>query len=163
MTAAPVPVAPGARMDAAGLVGSLRLSPHPEGGWYRETFRDPARVTLADGTERAASTAILYLLEAGGFSAFHRVRSAEAWHLYRGGPVLLHVLGSGPIRLDPENPQAVVPALAWQAAEALEGAALCGCTVAPGFEFADLELGSAEGLVAQHPAAEAVIRRLCRR
>ena len=108
---------------------------------------------------RRASTAIHYLLPPGAWSAWHRVRSDEVWHHYDGGALRLYRLGMATVRLDRETPQAVVPAGVWQAAEPVESAVLCGCTVAPGFEFEDFELGSPEALAAQFPAEADLIRR----
>lgn len=131
-------------LGAAEIVRLLDLKPHPEGGHYRETFRDAA----PDGG-RAASTAIYFLLEAGAGSAWHRVDAVEVWHWYAGGPLALTVSENGhdawSIRLGPnlpagERPQAVVPRDAWQTAESLGAWTLVGCTVAPGFDFAGFEL-----------------------
>jgi predicted cupin superfamily sugar epimerase len=130
--------------SAARVIEALGLRPHPEGGWYRETFRDHA------GDGRAASTAIFYLLEQGQVSAWHRVRDAvEVWHHYAGGPLRLRMAGPGeavesltlgPGLLSGQTPQAVVPAGWWQAAEPLGAWTLVGCTVAPGFEFDAFEM-----------------------
>jgi predicted cupin superfamily sugar epimerase len=134
---------------------------HPEGGWYRETFRSPLRLPLPDGRIRSASTAIHYLLPAGARSAWHRVAADEVWHHYDGGALLLYRLGLGPVRLSPTDPQAVVPAGVWQAAEPEREAVLVGCTVSPGFEFEDFTLGEAEALMAEFPAEDpALLRRL---
>lgn len=131
--------------EAGRLMALLALQPHPEGGAFREMFRDPA------GTDgRAHSTAIYFLLRAGEVSARHRVDAAEVWHFYRGGPVELTIEEVGqPVRqvvLGPhieaaEQPQVVVPACAWQSARPLGAYALVGCTVAPGFEFSRFEMG----------------------
>ncbi len=149
-------------MDAAETIRRLALVPHPEGGYYRETFRSAATLHLPDGRRRVASTAILYLLPPDARSAWHRVASDEVWHHYDGGALHLHQLGTGTSRLDPANPQAVVPAGVWQAAEPESEAVLCGCTVAPGFDFADFEMGNGEVLIRQFPAEAALIRRLLR-
>jgi predicted cupin superfamily sugar epimerase len=135
-------------MSAAQIVQALGLQPHPEGGWYVETFRD----TPADGG-RAASTAIYYLLEAGQRSAWHRVDAVEVWHFHAGAPLTLsiappdglaEVVRLGPDVVGGERPQAVVPKGWWQAAESTGAWTLVGCTVAPGFEFAGFEM-AAEG------------------
>lgn len=125
-------------MTAAELIERLGLQRHPEGGWYRETFRE------------AASTAIFYLLQQGEASAWHRVLgSTEVWHHYAGGPLRLSLappegparaLVLGPGLLDGHAPQAVVPAGWWQAAEPLGDWTLTGCTVAPAFDFAAFEM-----------------------
>jgi len=127
--------------EAARLIEILQLKPHPEGGHYREMFRD-------DGA-RAHSTAIYFLLRAGEISRWHRVDAVEVWHFYRGHPLELaiaepgkpiarYILGNA-IERD-EHPQIVVPAYAWQSARPLGEFALVGCTVAPGFEFAGFEM-----------------------
>lgn len=122
----------------------LQLEPHPEGGHYRETFRD-----AAGRGRRAHSTAIYYLLHRGERSHWHRVDAAEVWHHYAGGALALHVaeperpvatLMLGPDLAAGERPQAVVPAGAWQAAEPVGEWTLVGCTVAPGFEFDRFEM-----------------------
>lgn len=122
----------------------LGLRPHPEGGHFRETFRDGP----PEGG-RAASTAIYYLLAAGEVSAWHRVDAAEVWHFYSGAPLAITVSPDGhdaqAMRLGPdlaagERPQVVVPAGHWQTATSLGRWTLVGCTVAPGFEFAGFEL-----------------------
>jgi predicted cupin superfamily sugar epimerase len=130
-------------LSAEEVIRLLGLAPHPEGGFYQETFR-PAG---ADGG-RGASTAIYYLLPEGGVSAWHRVRDAdEVWHHYAGAPLELTIQGShravvrlGADLLAGERPQAVVPAGAWQTARALGGWVLVGCTVAPAFEFSSFEM-----------------------
>lgn len=132
-------------LDAEAIVTLLGLAPHPEGGFYRETFRDSA--LLPDG--RAASTAIYFLLRAGEVSRWHRVDAAEAWHWYAGAPLALDLAETGtPSRrlvlgadlAAGERPQHVVPAGAWQSARSLGAWTLVGCTVAPGFTFAGFEL-----------------------
>ncbi len=149
-------------MEADDVVRRLGLLPHPEGGFYRETFRSPLMLDLADGRRRAASTAIHYLLPLGAWSTWHRVASDEIWHHYDGGALRLHRLGHGTHRLHRGDPQAVVPAGVWQAAEPEDEAVLCGCTVAPGFDFADFELGRMEDLLAAYPGEDELIRRLSR-
>jgi len=127
--------------EAARLIEILELKPHPEGGHYREMFRDAGA--------RAHSTAIYFLLRAGEMSRWHRVDAVEVWHFYRGQPlelaiaepgkpVVRHILGNAIER--GEHPQIVVPAYAWQSARPLGDFTLAGCTVAPGFEFAGFEM-----------------------
>jgi predicted cupin superfamily sugar epimerase len=135
-----------APLSAAEVIRLLDLRPHPEGGHFRETFRDER--TLDGG--RAASTAIYFLLARGERSHWHRVDAVEAWHWHAGSPLALATAAgdTGPVArvtLGPdlaagERPQAIVPAGAWQAAESLGAWTLVGCTVAPGFEFAGFEL-----------------------
>jgi hypothetical protein len=140
---------------AAELIALLGLQPHPEGGHYVETFRSPTVLSTVGGV-RSASTAILFLLTAGSCSRWHRVTSDEAWHWHEGSPLELLLcpqpgaaitrLRLGPVATD-IRPQAIVPAGWWQAARPLGEFALVGCTVAPGFEFADFTLltpGSAD-------------------
>jgi predicted cupin superfamily sugar epimerase len=149
-------------MNAEEAIHRLGLQPHPEGGFYRQTFRSPLLVQRPDGTIRSASTAILFLLPPGEFSAWHRLGAEEIWHHYDGAPVRLVLLGQGEIRLDRYTTQAIVPAGVWQAACPEGGAALCGCTVAPGFEFEDFEMGSAAALLSEFPGQEPLIRQFLR-
>ena len=131
---------------SAEIIARLELQPHPEGGHFRETWRDPRRV--ADG--RSASTAIYFLLARGERSHWHKVDATEVWHYHAGAPLSLETAAGeqGPIEpttLGPnlttgERPQAIVPAGVWQAAESLGDWTLVGCTVAPGFEFSGFEL-----------------------
>jgi predicted cupin superfamily sugar epimerase len=166
--------------EAARWIARLDLVPHPEGGWFRETYR-AADVIAADGlpprfaAPRNVATAVYFMITCEAFSALHRIRSDELWHFYAGDPVTLTVLdadGRGSltsVRLgrDPTAgalPQAVIPAGAWfGAAVAPPGAfALVGCTVAPGFDFADFELGARADLIARYPQHRAAIERLTR-
>ena len=131
-------------LSAAEVIRLLDLRPHPEGGHFRETFRDPRRG--ADG--RSFSTAIYFLLAAGERSHWHRIDAAETWHWHAGAALALQIAGSdglATVRLGAdlaagERPQAVVPAGAWQAAESLGAWTLVGCTVAPAFDFSKFEL-----------------------
>jgi predicted cupin superfamily sugar epimerase len=124
--------------EADALISRLGLAPHPEGGHFRETFRDQAN------GRRAHSTAIFFLLKAGEVSRWHRVDAAELWHFYRGAPLELKI-GKAVVILGPniardQLPQHVVPAGEWQAARSLGDYTLVGCTVAPGFEFSGFEM-----------------------
>ena len=131
-------------LSAADIIARLDLKPHPEGGHYRETFRD-AR-TGAGG--RSHSTAIYFLLARGERSHWHRIDAVEAWHYYAGSTLILQIAdhdGRRSVRLGAdiaadEQPQAIVPPQAWQAAESTGDWTLVGCTVAPGFDFAKFEL-----------------------
>jgi predicted cupin superfamily sugar epimerase len=133
-------------LSADDILRLLELQPHPEGGHYREMFRDTATV----GSGRAASTAIYFLLQEREISRLHRVDAAEVWHWYAGAPLALAIVEGKQrrdIRLGPdlaagERPQAVVPVRAWQQALSLGAWTLVGCTVAPGFEFAGFELAA---------------------
>jgi uncharacterized protein len=131
-------------LTATDIIAQFKLQPHPEGGHYRETFRDPR----TDANGRAVSTAILFLLARGERSHWHRVDAAEIWHHYAGAALLLEIVEDGrrqSVRLGSdiaagETPQAIVPAHAWQAAHSTGAWTLVGCTVAPGFDFAGFEL-----------------------
>jgi predicted cupin superfamily sugar epimerase len=126
------------------IIRQLALQPHPEGGYYRETFRDSR---LIDG--RAYSTAIYFLLRQGEISRWHRIDAVEMWHWYAGDPLVLSICENGGNTIEQtlgshlergEQPQIVVPADAWQTAQSLGAYTLVGCTVAPGFEFSRFEL-----------------------
>ena len=129
---------------AADIIARLELQPHPEGGHYRETFRDPRE----DANGRSLSTAIYFLLARNERSHWHRIDAVEIWHYYAGSALSLQIADDSDqlsVRLGPdlaagEVPQAVVPAQAWQAAESSGDWTLVGCTVAPGFDFAKFEL-----------------------
>lgn len=163
----------GVRVHAAAerLVERLGLRPHPEGGLYREVYRSERSLALPRGA-RSALTAIHFVLPAGSFSAFHRVESDEAWCHQGGDPLELFVLGEdgalarhtlGRDLERGEEPLAVVPAGAWQAAAPLgEQFAWCACLVAPGFDFADFELTPRAELLARFPAQRELVRRFTR-
>ena len=158
---------------AENLIAHLSLVPHPEGGHFKETYRSQHRVDKANGAVGySASTAIYYLLRGSERSTWHRIQSDEMWHFYDGVPIRIHVLepdgGLGVLRLG--NPlrhadttfQALVPAGHWFAAECEqpEGFGLAGCTVAPGFEFEEFEMGD-QGYLTQHwPEHAELIARL---
>jgi predicted cupin superfamily sugar epimerase len=134
----------GAHMTADDIIRLLDLLPHPEGGHFRETFRDAAAVG-----GRSASTAIYFLLRTGEVSRWHAVDAGEGWHYYSGAPLLLEVAPpNGPAGrmvlgtdlANAERPQAIVPHGYWQRARSLGAWTLVGCTVAPGFEFAGFSL-----------------------
>ena len=156
-------------VQAGEIIGMLGLLPHPEGGYFRETFRSSDMVTLADGRERSAGTSIYYLLPQGTFSALHKVAADEIWHFDLGAPLELltitpagdlevHLLGC---QLDAgQRPQYTVPSGVWQAARALPssgGFTLVGCTVSPGFDFADFEMPGRAALGALFPQHQAII------
>jgi predicted cupin superfamily sugar epimerase len=162
------------------LIEMLELLPHPEGGFYRETYRAPGTIAAAAlpgrfGGARAFSTAIYFLLRGDQFSALHRLRCDELWHFYVGAPLeVIEITGGGRLvvtRLGPELgagevPQAVVPAGHWFGARLAEprpdAFALVGCTVAPGFDFADFEMARRDDMLAAHPRHESLIRALTR-
>jgi uncharacterized protein len=164
--------------DARYWIEKLRLERHPEGGYFRQTYRSeteiaaealPARFTGS----RRVSTGIYFLLEAGNYSAFHRLRSDEMWHFYCGSGLAVHVIEAAGeysiLRLgcDAENGevfQAVVRAGCWFGAEIVDRSsyALVGCTVAPGFDFEDFEMAKRLELVRAYPQQRKLIERLTR-
>jgi len=162
--------------DSAYWIRKLGLEPHPEGGYYRQTYR--ADLVLEGlprqfSGPRAASTAIYFLLEGENFSAFHRLRSDEVWHFYLGATVTVHVIEAdgrySQVQLgsDPEAGevlQAVVKAGRWFASQIKDGRsfALVGCTVVPGFDFEDFELAERDRLVELYPPHRDVITKLTR-
>lgn len=160
----------------ATLVQRFNLKPHPEGGFYCETYRSTeliASTALPDRFtgDRYFSSAIYFLLEKGNFSAFHRIKSDECWHFYSGDPLWIHVLyedgRAETITLGNTEDavcQYVVPAGCWFASETTPTGvfSLVGCTVAPAFDFADFELAKAEKLIRNYPAHQNLIQRLCR-
>ena len=169
---------PGVSRSAAFWIERLALLPHPEGGHYRESYRATERIPGPAlpgryGGARVSSTAIYFLLRAGEVSALHRIRSDELWHFYAGGPLAVSVIDQEGTRRDltlgPDPDagqlfQAMVPAGAWFGAAVCPGTAyaLVGCTVAPGFEFADFELADRSALTRRYPQHAALIERLAR-
>jgi uncharacterized protein len=159
-------------------IDKLGLIAHPEGGYYRETYR--ASLSIAREAlppqftgPRLVSTAIYFLLEGNNFSAFHRLRSDELWHFYAGGPIVVHVInedGHYSELLIGDNPdenqvlQAVVKAGSWFASRVQDpqSFALAGCTVAPGFDFEDFEMAERFELIRQYPQHAKLIERLTR-
>ncbi len=160
------------------IVKKFNLLPHPEGGYYKETYQSAesiAKEALPDrfGGPRPFSTAIYFLLESGNFSAFHRIKSDECWHFYAGDPLHVHVIypdgNYALLELDNQlnhgsTCQAIVPAGAWFASETASGGSFSfvGCTVSPGFDFADFELAKSAELSALFPTHAPLIQRLCR-
>ncbi|MFN8288728.1 MAG: cupin domain-containing protein [Chitinophagaceae bacterium] len=160
------------------LISTFNLQPHPEGGWYVQTYKSGEKIPAAAlphrfGGDRPFSTAIYFLLEEGNFSAFHRIRSDECWHFYAGDPLEIFIISNdGPLQTvvlgtDSSRGQVfqfVVPACCWFASRPASGSRYCfvGCTVAPGFDFADFELADADSLSATFPKLEGLIRQLCR-
>jgi predicted cupin superfamily sugar epimerase len=160
-------------MHAADWIERLALQPHPEGGWYREVYRSPEMLDEAmlpsrfDGA-RSISTAIYFLLMPGDVSRLHRIKQDELWHFYDGSPLQLHRIrpdGSSQSQLVGRTadslPMAVVPAGDYFGAEVTDdGFSLVGCTVAPGFDFADFEMPSRDELYTQVPDHADLIMRL---
>jgi predicted cupin superfamily sugar epimerase len=154
-------------------IQKLDLKHHPEGGHYREVYRSgetisetglPARYT----SDRSFSTSIYYLLQKGEFSAFHRIKTDEIWYFHDGDPLEIMVIASNDqltrLQLGITNdasPQIIVKAGDWFAARTLGNYSLAGCNVAPGFDFADFEMATYEGLVALYPSHHEIIRMFC--
>lgn len=166
------------RPSAAYWIEKLQLTPHIEGGAFGEVYRSDLTIPqtalpLLFQGDRSASTSIYFLLAQGQFSAFHRIASDELWHFYFGDALLIYEINHGGRMIehrlgkDPEKGesfQTVVKAGSWFASVPAPGSeyALVGCTVAPGFDFADFELAEREVLAAQYPEHKEVIRRLTR-
>lgn len=165
-------------LTASQLIHHYQLQAHPEGGWYKETYKS-TEYLAADSLpkrfsgQRSFCTAIYFLLEKRDFSAFHRIKSDECWHFYSGDPLEVYVLQpSGKMDIitlgnDPAKGylfQYVVPANCWFASRPAAGSqySFVGCTVAPGFEFVDFEMANGKILSAQHPQHKALIDSLCR-
>lgn len=154
------------------------LAPHPEGGYFKETYRSTEGISAEAlpprfNGDRSFSTAIYYLLERGDYSGFHKIKSDECWHFYAGETLLIHVIEEngvyhcvqlGACLDEGEVFQFVVPANAWFAAEPAGNSAfaLVGCTVAPGFDFKDFEMAQRNLLLSAYPQHDSIIRRLCR-
>ena len=166
-------------MTAADLVKKYEMLPHPEGGWYKETYRSNEQIngnTLPErfSESRSFSTAIYFLMESGNFSGFHRIKSDECWHFYAGQTLLVYVINNAgnldiiklgnKIELG-ECFQYVVPANCWFASRPANESefSFVGCTVAPGFDFADFELAVADNLSLQFPQHKSIIDSLCRK
>lgn len=168
-----------AHETASDLIARLELSPHPEGGWYRETYRCEERYPGAGLPERfdgarCHATSIYFLLTGESFSSLHRIKADEQWHFYAGSPLDIHVIDPdgtyqalrlGSDLAQGQSFQAVVPHGCWFGAtvDGEGGFALLGCSVAPGFEFGDFELARREELLVQYPDHAALIMRLTRK
>lgn len=153
------------------LVSAYGLEPHPEGGFFKETYRSAEKMTTRGGVSRPISTGILFLLPEGQKSRLHRIKSDELWHFHLGGALrLTQISPEGKVEdfiLGPDIKkghllQHAVPARYWFGAEPEPGSGFCfvGCTVAPGFDFADFDLGSRATLLARFPDARATILKL---
>jgi predicted cupin superfamily sugar epimerase len=165
-------------MTGNDLINLLQLQPHPEGGYFKETYRSSGVITSqclpSDFRgNRHYATAIYFLLQQGDFSAFHRIKSDECWHFYEGGTLLIHVIdqyGNYTCKRLGKNIdqgdlyQFVVPADCWFASEPMAHVdfALVGCTVSPGFDFADFELANGDTLIENYPQHQSLVQRLCR-
>lgn len=149
------------------------MQAHPEGGYFKETYRSTEMVINRNGQKRSASTGIYFLITSENFSAFHKIESDEMWHYYAGSPLSVYmiddsgkldILKVGPNIEKGEQLQAVVPAGCWFASRVDESNtySLVGCTVAPGFDFEDFVLAKREELIAQHPEHQEIITSLTR-
>jgi predicted cupin superfamily sugar epimerase len=160
------------------LIQRYGLEPHPEGGWFKQTYKSNEQIAAVALPKRfiasrVFSTAIYFLLEKGNFSAFHRIKSDECWHFYAGDPLLIYVIEqNGELKVislgnDLEKGhsfQYVVPANCWFASRPALKSEYCfvGCTVSPGFEFEDIELADATELSLVYPKHKSIIKELCR-
>jgi predicted cupin superfamily sugar epimerase len=159
------------------IIQHFHLQPHPEGGWYRETYRCNEQISAAVLPERfngdrSFSTAIYFLLEQGNFSAFHKIKSDECWHFYAGDPLEVYMIQDRECKVvtlgngieEGQVFQYVVPANSWFASRpaAESKFSFVGCTVAPGFDFADFEMADAKELLAAYPEHKIIIKELSR-
>ena len=165
-------------MVAKAIIQEYGLIPHPEGGWYKETYRSEATIpaealSKSFSGSRSMSTAIYFLMEAENFSAFHRIKSDECWHFYAGGTLEIYIIDTegtlSVVKLGNQIDkgecfQYVVPANCWFASKPAEGVSFSfvGCTVSPGFDFQDFELANGATLSLQHPQHATLINALCR-
>ncbi len=165
-------------MTPQNLIFHYNLQPHPEGGWYAQSYRSSEIIPAAAlpnrfGGDRVFSTAIYFLLEQGNFSAFHRIKSDECWHFYQGDPLEVFIIGTDRqltiVTLGQDSSrgqlfQYVVPANCWFASRPAKESKFCfvGCTVAPGFDFADFELANQTNLCSEYPEYSELILELCR-
>ena len=154
-------------------VDKLCLLPHPEGGYFKEVYRSAEKVYLKSlpnrfKGDRSFSTSIYFLLEKGQFSAFHRIKSDEIWHFYDGDPLTVYVIDSNgelilyKLGLNPETktlPQLTIPANCWFASESNGEFTLTGCTLSPGFDFEDFEMGDRDTLLSKYPNLKEIILR----
>ncbi len=159
--------------DAAYLIQALNLLPHPEGGFYRQTYKSELAITLHGNRKRHAGTAIYYLLSEQDFSALHRIQSDELWLFHQGEPLEIIIFNSnnevqaiilGNDIEAGEQPQAMIPAHTWFGAriKSRKGYSLVSCTVSPGFDFADFELANRNELINQFPQHKGVVEAFTR-
>ena len=159
-------------MKAKDIIEQLQLIPHPEGGYYRQTYRSEKNIIVSEGINRHLSTAIYYLLEDNDRSHFHRIKSDELWFFHTGEPLeIISIINNklstiilGNDLTKGESPQALIPANTWFGARLKNGTgfSLVSCTVAPGFDFADFELAKREELVTQFPHLKEVVEMFTR-
>jgi predicted cupin superfamily sugar epimerase len=160
------------------LINQFELQPHPEGGWYKQTYKSEEFIAASAlpsrfPGDRSFSTAIFFLLEKGNFSAFHRIKSDECWHFYSGDPLNIYIIHpDGKLETvllgnnfeEGQQFQFTVPANCWFASRPAEKSGYCfvGCTVSPGFDFEDFELANGKELAAEYPGHRELIISLCR-
>jgi predicted cupin superfamily sugar epimerase len=163
-------------IQASTLVKKLDLQPHPEGGYFKEVYRSDELIKVEGlperySSERCFSTSIYYMLVGEQFSAFHKLQSDETWHFYLGSPIVLHLISSegiyskiilGQNITEDENLQYTIPRETWFAAEVKDKTtySLVGCTVSPGFDFADFEMGKGSVLIKRFPQHSDIITSL---
>lgn len=164
--------------EAEKIATTLNMLPHPEGGYYKETYRSSGIInqeTLGShfSGDRHYSTSIYFLLTSDTFSAFHRIKQDEIWHFYKGSPIKLHIISTNGVYKNiiigndlerNEHPQYIVSAGDWFAAEVISNNSfsLLGCTVSPGFDFKDFQLGDKASLIATFPQHKSIITKLTR-
>ncbi|MDA3861074.1 MAG: cupin domain-containing protein [Melioribacteraceae bacterium] len=156
-------------------ISKLNLKPHPEGGYYSEVYRSDEIISSASlnkrySGSRSISTSIYFLLNGNQFSAFHKIKSDELWHFYDGSAINIYIVSeNGVLEIvklgigieENETPQVVIPKNVWFAAQPIDssGYTLVGCTVAPGFDFIDFELGKRQTLIQKYPQHEKIISK----
>ncbi|MCB2208971.1 MAG: cupin domain-containing protein [Bacteroidetes bacterium] len=158
------------------IISALELEPHPEGGYFKETYRSLGEIKkenlgLDYKGKRNYSTCIYFLITSDNFSAFHRIKQDEIWHFYDGSPIRLHIISESGIHTDHvigcdldkgETPQYIVPGGCWFGAEVIikNAYSLVGCTVSPGFSFEDFEIKTRKELISLFPVHEEIISKL---
>jgi predicted cupin superfamily sugar epimerase len=159
--------------DVKEIIKKLKLSKHIEGGYYKRTYQSSLTTDCPNGA-RSINTAIYYLLESHDFSCWHRLKSDEIWHYYAGSDLVIHQIDGKDnlfstflgnlLRSTDAKPQCIIPAGNWFSAEVLspESFTLVGCTVAPGFDFGDFEIGERKNLLKRYPQYETIILKLTR-
>jgi predicted cupin superfamily sugar epimerase len=156
-------------MNAQDIINKLQMLPHPEGGYYKETYRSEEQTINKEGNKRNTSTAIYFLLENNNISRFHRIKSDELWFFHQGNAIEIVSIHNNELvsitlgnDIDKgEVPQAVIPANVWFASSVKDGQGfgLVSCTVAPGFDFADFEMAKQNELLKEYPMLESVIKK----
>ena len=156
-------------MNAEDSINKLEMLPHPEGGYYKETYRSEEQTINKEGNKRNTSTAIYFLLENNNISRFHRIKSDELWFFHQGNAIeIVSIKNNKLVSITLGNdidkgevPQAVIPANVWFASSVKDGSGfgLVSCTVAPGFDFADFEMAKQDELLQEYPMLESVIKK----